>query len=88
MLMETLGFKPYANDNGGYPTGYLVAAQQYGVLDGVIGGGDGTQATRGQVAQMAYNALDTPIMDRLTYGQGNQQYYVLDGQGGRALRLS
>ena len=85
MLMETLGYKPFANDNGGYPTGYLVAAQQYGVLDGVIGGGEGTQATRGQVAQMAYNALDTPIMDRLTYGQGNQQYYVLDGQGGRAL---
>lgn len=85
MIMETLGFKPYANDNGGYPTGYLVAAQQYGVLDGVIGGGEGAQATRGQVAQMAYNALDTPIMDRLTYGTGNQQYYVLDGQGGRAL---
>ncbi|HIW56694.1 MAG TPA: S-layer homology domain-containing protein [Firmicutes bacterium] len=85
MIMETLGYKPFANDNGGYPTGYLVAAQQYGVLDGVIGGGEGAQATRGQVAQMVYNALDTPIMDRLTYGQGNQQYYVLDGQGGRAL---
>lgn len=79
MLMETLGYKPYAADNGGYPTGYLLAAQQKEVLKGVIGGSEGQEATRGQVAQMTYNAIDTPIMDRYVYGTGQGQYVVWDG---------
>ncbi len=60
MLMETLGYKPYAQENGGYPTGYILAAQRQQVLNGVVGGAEGTQATRGQVAQMTNNAIDTP----------------------------
>ena len=67
MLMETLGYNPFVNDNGGYPTGYITAAQRYGVLEGVVGGGVGTEAPRGMVAQMVYNAIDTPLMDKYTY---------------------
>ncbi|MCI5892514.1 MAG: S-layer homology domain-containing protein [Clostridiales bacterium] len=80
MLMETLGYKPYAAENGGYPTGYLLAAQQQNVLKGVIGGVDSQEATRGQVAQLTYNAIDTPLMDRYVYGTGQGQYVVWDGE--------
>ena len=31
MIMRTLGYDPFAANNGGYPTGYLAAAQRYGV---------------------------------------------------------
>ena len=80
MLMETLGYRPFANDNGGYPTGYLAAAQRYGVLDGVIGGAIDVEASRGMVAQMVYNAIDTPLMDQVTYGTEGE-YAILDGTG-------
>lgn len=80
MLMVTLGYEPYAKENGGYPTGYLLAAQQQNVLNGVIGGAEGAEATRGQVAQMTNNAIDTPLMDRYVYGTGQGQYVVWDGE--------
>ena len=78
MLMETLGYRPFADDNGGYPTGYVAAATRYGVLDDVIGGGVGAEAPRGMVAQMTYNAINAPIMDVVTYGN-NKEYAVFDG---------
>ena len=78
MLMETLGYYPFVVDNGGYPTGYLAAAQRYGVLDGVIGGGVGTEAKRGLVAQLVNNAIDTPLMDKYSYGK-DAEYVIYDG---------
>ncbi len=81
MLMETLGYRPFADDNGGYPTGYLTAAQRYGVLDDVVGGGIGVEASRGMVAQMVYNAIDTPLMDMVTYGS-NGEYTVYENRDG------
>ena len=81
MLMVTLGYEPMAQDNGGYPTGYLTAAQRAGVLNGVIGGVGEAKATRGQVAQLVYNALDTPLMDRYTYGT-NAEYVIYNGKNG------
>jgi len=81
MLMETLGYRPFANDNGGYPTGYIAAAQRYGVLDGVIGGAIDVEASRGMVSQMVYNAIDTPLMDQKTFG-AEAEYTVYDGTNG------
>ena len=81
MLVETLGYAPFVNDNGGYPSGHLTAASRYGVLDGVVGGSTGAEATRGQVAQMVFNAVDTPLMDRSVYG-ANAEYSIMDGKNG------
>lgn len=78
MLMETLGYYPFAVDNGGYPTGYLAAAQRYGVLDGVVGGGVGVEAKRGMVAQLVNNAIDTPLMDKYSYGK-DAEYVIYNG---------
>ena len=85
--METLGYKPYAQNNGGYPTGYILAAQRQSVLKNVVGGAEGTEATRGQVAQMTYNAIDTPLMERYVYG-GEAQYVIGMASHGAQERLS
>ena len=80
MLVETLGYGPYVADNGGYPTGHLTAASRYGILEGVVGGAQGAEANRGMVAQMVYNAIDTPLMDRWTYG-ADAEYVIYNGKG-------
>ena len=80
MLVETLGYGPYVADNGGYPTGHLTAASRYGILEGVVGGAQGAEANRGRVAQMVYNAIDTPLMDRWTYG-ADAEYVIYNGKG-------
>ena len=81
MFVRTIGYEPYVNANGGYPAGDLAAANRYGVLDGVINSGNEAEATRGQVAQIAFNALDTPLMDRKTYG-ADEEWVVYNGRNG------
>lgn len=80
MLVETLGYAPFVETAGGYPAGHLTAASRYGILDGVVGGSNGAEATRGQVAQMVFNAIDTPLMDRYTYG-ADAEFLIYDGKG-------
>lgn len=80
MFVRTIGYEPYVEANGGYYTGDLTAATRYGVLDGVVGGTPGAAATRGQIAQMAFNAIDTPLMDRYTFGK-DAEYVIFDGKG-------
>lgn len=81
MFVRTIGYEPYVNANGGYPAGDLAAANRYGVLDGVIQSGNEAEATRGQVAQIAFNALDTPLMDRKTYG-ADEEWVIYNGRNG------
>lgn len=80
MFVRTIGYEPYVNANGGYPAGDLAAANRYGVLDGVIQSGNEAEATRGQVAQIAYNSLDTPLMDRYSYGK-DEEFVIYNGKG-------
>ena len=63
MLVVALGYQPAATDKGGWPTGYLVVASQYGVLDDTVNGG-AAPATRGVVAQLTFNALTAPMMEQ------------------------
>lgn len=83
MFVETLGYTPFVNANGGYPTGHLTAAQRYGVVDGVVGASVGAKATRGQIAQIAFNAIDTPIMDRSSYGK-DEEFTIFDGTNNKS----
>ena len=78
MIVETLGYAPFVEENGGYYAGHMTAASRYGVLEGVIGGTIGKEATRGQVAQMLYNAVDTALMERAAYGD-EANYVIYDG---------
>ncbi len=78
MLVETLGYAPFVEANGGYYAGHLLAASRYGILDGVKGAAPGQEATRGQVAQLVYNAIDTPIMERSAFGT-EEKFEIFDG---------
>jgi len=76
MLVCALGFEPMAAQKGGWPTGYLVVANNYKVTDGVSG------STRGDIATLVYNALSTPMMDQTTYG-ADAEFEILDGKKDR-----
>ena len=76
MLVCALGFEPMAATKGGFPTGYLVVANTYGVTEGVTAT---VEAPRKTVAQLVYNALSTPMMDQTTFG-ADAEYEIFDGK--------
>ncbi len=78
MLVVALGFEPLAAQKGGWPTGYLVVANQYGMTEGVKVANDTAAANRGIVAQLTYNALDIPMMIQTGFGS-NLDYKIQDG---------
>ena len=61
MLVSALGYKTYAENNGGWPNGYLNYGYTLEIADGVSGVANDTQVTRAQVAQMIANAVKAPI---------------------------
>lgn len=77
MVMATLGYTPYAEKNGGYPTGYLAAAQRYDVSLAVANAAVGQAANRGTVAQILENALDTPLMIQSSWNTNGEVVYVI-----------
>jgi hypothetical protein len=82
MVMATLGYTPFAEKNGGYPTGYLAAAQRYDVSLAVANAAVGQAANRGTVAQLLANAIDTPLMVQSKWNtNGEVEYVIADGKG-------
>lgn len=61
MIVSCLGYEEYAQFYGGYPTGYVAIADAEGITKGCSMDGEAA-ATRGIVAQLIYNALNTPII--------------------------
>ncbi len=81
MIMATLGYTPFAEKNGGYPTGYLAAAQRYDVSLAVANAAVGQDANRGTVAQLLANAIDTPLMVQSKWNtNGEVEYVIADGK--------
>jgi len=81
MVMATLGYTAYAEYNGGYPGGYMAAAQRYNVTAGVSNATMGTKANRGTIAQLLVNAIDTPLMGQKTWStNGEAEYVIYDGE--------
>lgn len=81
MIMATLGYTPFAEKNGGYPTGYLAAAQRYDVSLAVSNAAVGQAANRGTVAQLLANAIDTPLMVQSKWNtNGEVEYVIADGK--------
>jgi len=72
MLVQALGYKAeYLT--GGYPGAFVNTAKALGILEGVKSGAAG--CTRGDVAQMIYNALNVPFVSYDS--EGALQYTVL-----------
>ncbi len=76
MIVRALGYEP-AIGSAGYPTGYLTKAGELGLTSNV-NGVNGVAINRGTVAQIAFNALDVPLMTQSGYGTFTQ-YVVNDG---------
>ena len=76
MLVRALGYEASAQTKGGYPYGYLIVANEIGILDEVKGT-QGAPASRGIVAQMTDNALEIPMM--IQVGFGNDAKWVVSG---------
>jgi len=79
MVMRALGYEEAANARGGYPYGYLIVANENGLLDSVRGT-QGAPAPRGLVAQLVDNALEIPQM--IQTGFGTQTKWVKSGTEG------
>ncbi|MBR2916483.1 MAG: S-layer homology domain-containing protein [Clostridia bacterium] len=81
MIMATLGYTVVANANGGYPMGYVSAAIKEGVTEDVVKAAVGTPASRGTIAQLLYNAIDTPLVEQITWNlDGSGDFIKYDGE--------
>ena len=68
IFVRALGYKPMAEDKGGFPSGYLVTAGDIGMLkNGVTASKDNT-ATRGIAAMLAFNSLTLDLMEKTGFG--------------------
>ncbi|MBR4874808.1 MAG: S-layer homology domain-containing protein [Clostridia bacterium] len=93
MIARVTGYERIANraSFGGYPTGYLKVASQYGLLDNGIANYAGAKAaTREVVAQALYNGLTMPLVNYTSYGENpeDDRYVIYNGQGGNSLRTT
>lgn len=67
MVVCLLGYRVYADDRGGYPSGYLSMASELGLLDGMP---QGEQVTNAHMTVLFYNALDVQMTDMEISGTG------------------
>ncbi len=64
MLVCALGYESSAIENGGWPAGYLVVANDLGITkDAVMAYSE--NAPRGIVAQLVYNCLEVDLMEKV-----------------------
>ncbi len=80
ILVCLLGYGKYAEMNGGYPAGYMVAGARFGITTGLQLEVN-TPATRNDVGVMICNSLDIPIMAESLSSDGNGEYIIMDGTG-------
>lgn len=86
MLVAALGYSSYAENEGGWPNGYLKYGYSLGLTDGVTGLANDDAASRAQVAQMIDNALKCPLCvtdgyDTNVWGQLVPTTVIKDGSG-------
>lgn len=75
IFTKMLGYEPKADAAGGYPTGYMITAENIGLFAGVSQ--TSGNATRSTIAKMAENALEIKMMEQTGFGS-NIQYEVTD----------
>ena len=74
MIVAALGYEYQADNYGGYPSGYLMVASEKGITKNAQGE-VGQNALRGLVAQLIFNSLDIPLVDKSGDGE-NISYKV------------
>ena len=74
ILVRLLGYEPAAEAKGGYPSGYLATANQYGLTKNATGAST-EEAKRGVSALLVYNALTINMMEQTGFGS-NTSYEI------------
>ena len=81
IMLRLLGYETVAETKGGYPSGYLQAADTAGITDNVK---SGTLLTRGAAAVMIFNTLNAELMSMNLTGGG---FSLSVGGGGTLMEL-
>ena len=76
IMVRAMGYEPAAEDKGGYPAGYLQVASSNQLLRGLNGTAT-NPATRGDIAQLVFNAMTVNLMEQTGFGS-NVIYQVVD----------
>lgn len=76
ILVSIMGYKPYAEAKGAYPTGYLMCAEKIGVLDGKT---QSEYITYTDLINILYNSLHTAMFD-INAINGNSAEYSADDE--------
>ncbi len=82
LLVAAAGYSPYAENSGGWQTGYLRYGSSTGITKGVADVNNDTEINRLTAAQLLYNALDVPIVTTEYIGT-KPQSVINDGRSGR-----
>ena len=78
MIVTALGYKPMAEQRGGFPHGYAQIASQNGITKDIDHALD-VPCNRNIVFKMLHNALDVPRMIQTGFG-ANAEYAIADGK--------
>ena len=79
MLMSMLFYGPYAEENGGYPHGYVSLAAELGITSGMTFDA-GTEITRRDASIMLNRAIEAPFMLTSVFdAEGDSTYTRSDG---------
>jgi hypothetical protein len=81
MIVAALGYEIKAQDQGGYPSGYLAVASQLEITKGTSGSNGA--ASRATVAKLLYQALDAKKMVVTSYKSNGEKEY---GEGKTPLK--
>lgn len=78
MLVSALGYTVYAENKGGYPTGYSLVANDLGILRGIEQNLE-TNINKGAFVQMLYNSLEVDLMTATGFGD-DESYTIRSGE--------
>lgn len=76
IIVRAMGYEPVAQSNGGFPGGYMYVASTNQLLKGITSNAK-SAASRGDIAQLVFNALTANLMEQTGYGT-NISYEVVD----------
>lgn len=76
IMVRSMGYEPVAQSNGGFPGGYMYVASSNQLLKGITATAKGA-ASRGDIAQLVFNALTVNLMEQTGFGT-NVSYEVVD----------
>lgn len=76
LLMSAAGYDKYAQQKGGFPTGYYRAANGTGIMDDIAAD---TNLTYGDAVNMIFKVLSVDIYDTVALGSDRYVYAVAEG---------